>query len=78
MSLRVPPTKIRSLRREAHKLINNSKAITIRRLSSFIGKAQAMTLAVLPARLYTRELISCRNHFRSKGLDWNDPIPLSP
>ncbi|KAG2215948.1 hypothetical protein INT45_001697 [Circinella minor] len=52
MCLKVPSCKIRNLRREARKLTNNHST-TVRHLSSFIGKAQAMSLAVLPARLFT-------------------------
>ncbi|KAG2222342.1 hypothetical protein INT45_009815 [Circinella minor] len=36
-----------------------------------------MSLAVLPARLFTQQLIACCNYCRSKGLDWNDKIRLS-
>ncbi|KAG2222132.1 hypothetical protein INT45_007568 [Circinella minor] len=52
MRLSVPPKKLRDLRREARKILNQSTT-TLRHLSSFIGKAQATTLAVFPARLYT-------------------------
>jgi len=50
MTLTLPKDKVRDLRREAYKLMV-STSVPLRRLASFIGKAQAAVLAVLPARL---------------------------
>ncbi|KAK3811349.1 MAG: hypothetical protein JOS17DRAFT_796160 [Linnemannia elongata] len=60
MTLSVPRSKVRDLRREAEKLLR-SKATALRNLASFIGKAMAMTAAVFPARLMTRRLIQVQN-----------------
>ncbi|OAD78744.1 hypothetical protein PHYBLDRAFT_163835 [Phycomyces blakesleeanus NRRL 1555(-)] len=76
MTLIIPRSKLRDIRREASRLLHNP-TITLRQLSSFIGKAQATTLAVLPARLQTRQLISIRNQALYRGLQWTSPIHLS-
>ncbi|PVU86386.1 hypothetical protein BB561_006723, partial [Smittium simulii] len=47
MTFKVPPNKIRDLRREAAKLLRIGKT-TLKGLVSFIGKAQAMSVALLP------------------------------
>jgi hypothetical protein len=52
MFLTLPKDKVRELKWEAMKLWTLTTT-TIRHLASFIGKAQAAMLAVLPARLQT-------------------------
>ncbi|OAD73348.1 hypothetical protein PHYBLDRAFT_168705 [Phycomyces blakesleeanus NRRL 1555(-)] len=60
MTLVIPPSKLRDIRREASRILHRSTT-TLRQLSSFIGKAQTTTLAVLLARLQTGHLITARN-----------------
>jgi len=76
MTLAVPPGKVRDLRREACKIYRKG-TITLRALSSFIGKALAMTAAVLPARLKTQYLVHLRNDALQKGKLWTDTITLT-
>jgi hypothetical protein len=76
MILTLPKDKVRELKREATALWK-STTTTIRRLASFIGKAQAAMLAVLPARLQTRHLVACKDRALASGLDWSSSIQLS-
>ena len=76
MILTLPKDKVRELKREATALWT-STTTTIRRLASFIGKAQAAMLAVLPARLQTRHLVACKDRALASGLDWSSNIQLS-
>jgi hypothetical protein len=75
MSLSVPKSKVRDLRREAQKIIKTG-AITLRRLAAFIGKAIAMTIAVFPARLMTRNLIQLQNAALARNCSWTDSVTL--
>ena len=75
MSLSVPKAKVRDLRREAQKMIK-AGTITLRRLAAFIGKAIAMTIAVFPARLMTRNLIQVQNTALARDVRWTDPVTL--
>ena len=60
MTLSVPRSKVRDIRREAEKILR-SKATALRSLASFIRKVMAMTAAVFPAQLMTRRLIQVQN-----------------
>lgn len=75
MSLAVPPSKVRDLRREALKMIK-AGTVSLRRLAAFIGKATAMTIAVFPARLMTRQLIQTQNAALARNCSWTDPVTL--
>jgi hypothetical protein len=75
MELSVPTSKIRDLRREASRLIRSAQC-SVRHLSSFIGKAQALTMAVFPARLKTRHLLSVKNNALKMGLAWTSMTRL--
>lgn len=77
MTLSVPKNKLRDLRREATKILNKGHT-TLKNLSSFVGKAMATTLAVFPARLMTRHLLSLKNTaLRRPGAQWTDTVILS-
>lgn len=76
MSLNVPKDKVRDLRREATRLINKTTT-SIRHLASFIGKAQAMTAAVFPARLRTRALLQVKNQALRQHQKWSSTINLT-
>lgn len=65
MIFTLPKDKVRELR-EATTLWT-STSTTIRRLASFISKAQAAMLAVLPARLKTRHLVACKDRALASG-----------
>jgi hypothetical protein len=63
MTLTVPASKIRDIRRAAQKLLHQS-SVKLTALTSFIGKALATSLAVFPARLHTRQLIQQANKLK--------------
>jgi Reverse transcriptase (RNA-dependent DNA polymerase)/DNA N-6-adenine-methyltransferase (Dam) len=75
MTLTVPSSKIRDLRREASRLFR-SASCSLRHLSSFIGKAQAMTIAVFPARLQTRHLLTVKNLALRRCPSWTSTVSL--
>lgn len=51
---------------------------TLKNLSSFIGKTTATTLAVFPARLMSRNLLSLKNSaLRRLGAQWTDTVILT-
>ncbi|KAG1039011.1 hypothetical protein G6F43_012596 [Rhizopus delemar] len=77
MSLSVPASKRGDIRREALKMLK-TKTCSLRHLSSFIGKTQATTPAVFPARLRTRELLQLKNQYLRQGATWNTSITLTP
>lgn len=77
MTLSVPLHKVRDIRREARKLKTNG-SVSLRNLSSFIGKAMAMTAAVFPARLMCQRLLQVKNDALRAGYKWTDKIQLSP
>ncbi|HXC61363.1 MAG TPA: reverse transcriptase domain-containing protein, partial [Nitrospiria bacterium] len=77
LSLTVPTSKIRNLRREASRLLRRPTS-TIRALASFIGKSQSMTIAIFPARLKTRHLLLCKNMALHQTKSWTSPLSLSP
>ena len=76
MTLSVPKDKVRDLRREATKILNKG-TLSIRALSSFIGKALAMTAAILPARLKTRNLVWLKNQALRTHSTWTASISLT-
>jgi hypothetical protein len=76
MTLSVPRSKVRDLRREAEKLLRN-KSTALRNLASFIGKAMAMTAAVFPARLMTRRLIQVQNRALANQWKWTAQVNLT-
>lgn len=76
MTLSVPGDKIRDIRREAAKMIHKGKA-TLRQLSSFIGKTNAMTAAIFPARLRSQHLLQLRNSSQEAGLGWGDTVQIT-
>ncbi|KAI1300858.1 hypothetical protein EDD11_005927 [Mortierella claussenii] len=59
LTLKIPGSKIRDMRREAAKLIYRGTC-AVRQLSSFIGKAIAMTAAVFPAHLRVQQLMAVK------------------
>lgn len=75
MTLQIPGTKIRDMRREASKLINKTTC-TVRQLSSFIGKAIAMTAAVFPARLKVQYLQAVKINALKSGISWEGSVSL--
>lgn len=77
MTLKIPGPKIRDVRREASKLFNKGTC-TVRQLSSFIGKAIAMTAAVFPARLKVQHLTAAKIHALKSGSSWEESISLPP
>lgn len=76
MTLRIPGNKIRDMRREASKLANKGSC-TVRQLSSFIGKAIAMTAAVFPARLKVQHLQAVKINALKSATSWEDSISLT-
>jgi hypothetical protein len=77
MVLTISTWKGRDLGREASQLFRKAQC-SVRHLSSFIDKAQAMIAAVFPARLQTRALLSTENAALPQGLSWISTIPISP
>ena len=77
MTLKIPGKKVRDVRREASKLAHKGTC-TIRQLSSFIGKAIAMTAAVFPARLKVQHLQAAKIQALKSGSSWEDSISLPP
>jgi len=76
MTLSVPKSKLRDLRREATKMLNRGTT-TLKDLSSFVGKAMATTSAVFPARLMTRNLLALKNSaLRRPSASWTDRVTL--
>ncbi|OMJ21594.1 hypothetical protein AYI70_g3389 [Smittium culicis] len=76
MSLEIPKEKVRDLRREADRLIRRMKT-SIRNLASFLGKSQAMAVALFLGRLMTRRLLDLKNSSLSKTKDWSSEIQLT-
>jgi hypothetical protein len=76
MTLSVPKDKVRDIRREATKILRKG-ALTVRALSSFIGKALAMTAAVLPARLRTQHLVQLKNEALRQHNSWTASVSLT-
>jgi hypothetical protein len=76
MTLSVPGDKIRDVRREASKMVNKGAA-TVRQLSSFIGKTNAMTAAIFPARLRSQHLLQLKNASLATGKQWTDVVDLT-
>jgi hypothetical protein len=76
MTLTIPKSKIRDIRREVTKMHNRGTA-TLKTLSSFIGKALAMTAAVLPACLHTCNHLQLKNQSLLWGHQWTDWITLT-
>lgn len=76
MTLSVPGDKIRDVRREASKMVNKGAA-TVRQLSSFIGKTNAMTAAIFPARLRSQHLLQLKNASLAAGKQWTDVVDLT-
>jgi len=76
MTLKIPGNKIRDMRREASKLVNKGTC-TVRQLSSFIGKAIAMTAAVFPSRLKVQCLQAIKIQALKSGTAWEDSISLT-
>lgn len=76
MTLSVPKAKTRDLRREASKLLSKTSA-PLRTIAAFVGKAMAMTMAVFPARMMTRQLTQLTNQALRTKCKWTDPITIS-
>lgn len=75
LTLTVPKSKVRDLRREASHLLRSSMC-SVRSLASFIGKAQSMTMAVFPARMQTRQLLAAKIHALKQSKSWNHLLVL--
>ena len=75
MTLLVPHNKIRDVHREASKMVNKGAAM-VRHLSSFIGKTNAMTVAIFPACLHSQHLLQLKNASLSVGKQWTDMVDL--
>ena len=76
MTLKIPGQKIRDVRREASKLAHKGQC-TVRQLSSFIGKAIAMTAAVFPARLKVQHLQAVKIQALKSGSAWEDSVSIT-
>jgi hypothetical protein len=84
LQLRVPREKVTKFRyvvRQSLRL-DDVHRLTLRQLAGVIGKIQAMSPAVSPARLWSRQLLFCKNKAlaacKDKKTAWNKPVPLSP
>jgi hypothetical protein len=75
LTLTVPRAKVRDLRREASRLLHR-QSCTIRNLAAFIGKAQSMTMAVFPARLKTRHMLTTKIKALKQFKTWSSPIVI--
>lgn len=73
MSSAAQPSKRRDICREALKMLRH-KTCSLRHLSSFIGKAQATTPAVFPARLRARDLLHLKNLHLQQATTWSTSI----
>ena len=75
MSVSVPRAKVRDIRREASRMLRSTQC-TLRQLAAFIGKAQATTMAIFPARLMTRQLLAVKNQMLRTGKPWSSTVHL--
>jgi hypothetical protein len=73
----VPRDKIRELHREVSRLLSKP-TFKIRHLFSFVGKPQALTTAVIPARLQSRHLLADKNSALQQGRTWTSSIQRPP
>ena len=84
LELRVPKDKIRKFGQTVRQALRLDSAgrLTLRQLAGVIGKIQAMSPAVSPSRLYSRNLLFCKNRAlarcKVKKTAWNKPVALSP
>jgi hypothetical protein len=76
MSLHLPSDKARVIRRDISKSLS-ANTISIRALSSLIGKLNAVTQAILPARLQHRYLLQDKIQALRSGLHYDQVISLS-
>ncbi|OMJ23337.1 hypothetical protein AYI70_g2320 [Smittium culicis] len=75
MTLKVPSNRIRDLEREALSIFRKGQA-TIRGLASFIGKAQAMSVAILLRRLNLRKIQELKIKSLESLRDWSETVQL--
>ena len=84
MELRVPSSKVKNFLDSVKKTLRAQaeSRLTLRQLAGVIGKISAMTPAVLPARLLSRELLFDKNRALAKcsvkKLAWDSTVNLRP
>jgi hypothetical protein len=76
MTLSVPGSKLRDLRRSACKLLHSTTS-PIRTIAAFIGQAMSLTPAVFPARLHLQHLIQDQNQALAQKKTWTSTTSLS-
>jgi hypothetical protein len=83
LELRVPRDKIRKFKQVVRQSLrlDDQHRLSLRQLAGVIGKIQAMSPAVSPARLWSRQLLFCKNRAlaacANKKTAWNLPVRLS-
>ncbi|RKP34305.1 hypothetical protein BJ085DRAFT_39769 [Dimargaris cristalligena] len=60
MTLAAPSEKLKVIRRDARRLLQQS-TVPIRHMASFVGRAMALNPTILPARLHTHSLTTAIN-----------------
>ena len=82
MELHVPAKKIKNKDAVKRMLRENAEGrLTVRQLAGIIGKINALSPAVLPARLLSRHLLFCKNKalaLSARRVVWNKCVHLSP
>ena len=83
LELRVPREKMRKFRQVVRQSLrlDDQHRLTLRQLAGVIGKIQAMSPAVSPARLWSRHLLFAKNRALASSTDrrtaWNKTVRLS-
>jgi hypothetical protein len=75
MTIRLPGSKIRDLRRSIREVLSNTIQ-TPRRIHSLTMRIKAATLAVFPANLQTQALMFFKNKMVKNQRDWDNEFPL--
>lgn len=76
MTLSIPGSKLRDLRRSAKKLLSKDEA-PLRTVAAFIGQAMSLTPAVFPARLHLQHLMQVQNQTLAMKKTWKSMTSLS-
>jgi hypothetical protein len=76
MTIRLPGSKIRDLRRSIREVLKNSTTQTPRRIHSLTMRIKAATLAIFPANLHTQALMYFKNNVVKNVRDWDKTYPL--
>jgi hypothetical protein len=77
MTIRLPGTKIRDLRRSIQTVLTNT-CQTPRMIHSLTMRIKAAMIAIFPANLRTQALMYFKNSSVKKNKDWDLPIALPP